>query len=289
MDHNLSYELCAHAGPDWAASCVNASVLRSARDSFVWNAYLRHVYLGRVRYPVDLATFGWFYRCREGAGDIAGTGPWMGKIPEKTRCAGVPPAAPLERVVPFVKRLDAPAPIGAAFVGHRMTDGLAWMGTYGVLVRTHKRGPFPPGTWIEVIRMRHERELGASGAWHYALTGTGIWLNTGRTCVEDLAHTWRVQVQLLRHAAQRGCETVQSVGLWGADMIGAFSGSEADRASAGQAAHQSVPRAPRTAALCHSQTPSFIATATACPRSASRDSRSAPSCGELGDATCMHW
>jgi hypothetical protein len=176
--------------------------------------YLHAVYGGGAdRFPSDgaaadelVSAFSWFYWYKFpervepavldiNAESIAGT-PWVGGCCREAGACCFPESG-LADTGFFVQRYDEHRP--------KMTR-----------VRS-----FASDEWVEVMRLAifHPDEL--VGAWYFAATGTGIWLNVGATCVimgvDDLVrfginetfYDLFPAMPLMMQLKQKGCETVQ--------------------------------------------------------------------------------
>lgn len=223
-----------------------------------WRAYLSAVYKERVsaaRVPDLVQELEWLYRCTPGLmpEGLAEFRFWNKSrnttaSPLNISCAHALPNAPTD-VVPFAVSIVDSLADGVAYVGKPNSDGLALHSAHGVFVHrsARPRAPVPNGSWVEVMRVHTAREPWHGTIFFYALRGTGIWINVGRTCVfkprAGLGASLEEQAQWPKRVAQReaiwnasasGCNSVQFPGVWGVRMheIAVLRAAEGEQAGA---------------------------------------------------------
>ena len=86
----------------------------------------------------------------------------------------------------------------------------------------HDKQAIRDGSWAEVIRFQESLEVASyttnlNSTWWYAASGSGTWLNVGRTCVDVMGcsppkkHQLRGRHQWMKWARSQGYDTVQFV------------------------------------------------------------------------------
>ncbi|KAG8460424.1 hypothetical protein KFE25_011915 [Diacronema lutheri] len=207
-----------------------------------WRAYLAAVYseptLSNELARDMLGSLEWVYRCSPGPlpfdpFDAFAVTPRARAALARSRppvhCAHLPPDAPT-RDTPRIVSLLEDVPMGAGFMGANWTDGMQAHEPYGFFVRARGApAPAPENTWIEVLRVRnpYEGEEGHAhgyavhgrmrfgGTWYYAVRGSGVWLNVGRTLVVNKTWPSHARQQIAINEARRaGYDTLQYPWLW---------------------------------------------------------------------------
>lgn len=184
-------------------SCVNGSEGTDAE----WSDYLRSVYGDPAPPPSVRHGLTWFYRCP----------------PNRTAhviCTHVPATSPLRSLAPRELKLWQAPLLGEAFRGEpKNTDGLYLAGLYGFFVR---RAPSNVAaadhTWVEVLRGRKADENTFNSTWYYVVSGSGVWLNVGRTTVMEIGARKKHHRLQVAQARQGRFDTLQFANAWDVGM-----------------------------------------------------------------------